>query len=262
MSSVEGKDSPASSTRLVIAEDHALVREGVRSLLEREPDLEVVGEAEDGREAVELCRRLRPKLALVDLRMPEIDGIAATRAIKRELPHTIVLILTGLAEPDYLLKALKAGAAGYVLKYTISEEMLDAIRKALSGESPLDEELVARSLRQLADEMHEEEKPADLALGPRRSPEETPVGAPDEHPEAHLLLGLLTPREAEVLRLMARGHTNREIAQELSIALSTVKNHVHTIIAKLEVSDRTQAAVRGVELGLFPAERGEEGGPF
>ena len=204
---MEGEDSPASSTRLVIADDHALVREGVRSLLEREPDLEVVGEAEDGREAVELCRSLRPELVLMDLRMPEIDGIAATRAIKRELPHTIVLILTGLAEPDYLLKALKAGAAGYVLKYTISEEMLDAIRKALSGESPLDEELVARSLRQLADEMHEEEKPAVLAPGPRGSPEETCVGAPDEHLEALLLLGLLTPREAEVLRLMVQGHT-------------------------------------------------------
>ena len=108
----------------------------------------------------------------------------------------------------------------------------------------------------------EEEKPADLAPRARSSPEETPVGAPDEHLEAHLLLGLLTPREAEVLRLMVRGHTNREMAQELSIALSTVKNHVHSIIAKLEVSDRTQAAVRAVELGLFPAERGEEGGPF
>jgi DNA-binding NarL/FixJ family response regulator len=108
----------------------------------------------------------------------------------------------------------------------------------------------------------EEEKPADLAPRARSSSEETPVGAPDEHPEAHLLLGLLTPREAEVLRLMVRGHTNREMAQELSIALSTVKNHVHTIIGKFEVSDRTQAAVRAVELGLFSAEQGEERGTF
>jgi DNA-binding NarL/FixJ family response regulator len=106
--------------------------------------------------------------------------------------------------------------------------------------------------------MLEEEKPADLAPRARSSPEETPVGAPDEHLEAHLLLGLLTPREAEVLRLMVRGHTNREMAQELSIALSTVKNHVHTIIGKFEVSYRTQAAVRAVELGLFSAKQGEE----
>jgi DNA-binding NarL/FixJ family response regulator len=109
--------------------------------------------------------------------------------------------------------------------------------------------------------MLEEEKPADLAPRARSSPEETPVGAPDEHLEAHLLLGLLTPREAEVLRLMVLGHTNREIAQELSIALSTVKNHVHTTIGKFEVSYRTQAAVRAVELGLFSAEQGRKGKP-
>jgi len=252
---VEGEDPPARSTRLVIADDHPLVREGVRSLLAREPDLEVVGEAKDGREAVDLCRRLRPELVLMDLRMPQIDGIAATRAIKRELPHTIVLILTALAETDSLLEGLKAGAAGYVLKHTISEEMVEAIRKALSGESPLDEGLAACLLRQLADEIHEEEELADLAPGPSSSPEETPVEAPTERPEVHLL-ELLTPREAEILRLIARGHTNREIARELSVALSTVKNHVHTIITKLEVSDRTQAAVRAVELGLLAAEQG------
>lgn len=259
---MEGEDPPAHSTRLVIADDHPLVREGVRSLLAREPDLEVVGEAEDGREALDLCRRLRPDLVLMDLRMPGIDGIAATRATKQELPHTIVLILTAHADPNYLLEALKAGAAGYILKHAISQEMVGAIRSALSGESPLDQELAAGLLRQLAEEMHEEKEPAELAPKPGRScPEkETPVeapavGVPDEHPEAHLL-ELLTLREVEILRLMARGYTNREIAQELSIALSTVKNHVHTIIGKLEVSDRTQAAVRAVELGLFPAERG------
>ena len=234
-------------TTLVIVDDHPLYRSALRQMLHRQPDLEVVGEAADGREALELCRLLRPRLVLMDIRMPEMDGIAATRAIKQELPQIIVLMITSFEDPNYLLEALKAGAAGYILKYTTQEEIIDAIRKVLSGESPLNQELAARLLRHLTDRMREEENLTSAA----------PEGVPEE-PTEPPPLELLTPREVEVLRLLARGQNNREIAQTLSVAVSTVKNHIQHILTKLGVSDRTQAAVRAVELGLFPTEQEQE----
>jgi DNA-binding NarL/FixJ family response regulator len=130
--------------RLVIADDHHLVRRGLRSMLAGEPDLEVVGEAENGREALELCRELRPDLVLMDVRMPQMDGLQATRAIKGELPATNILMVTTHESPEYLVEALKTGAAGYVLKDASRRQLIDAIRRVVNGESPSNQEPTAR----------------------------------------------------------------------------------------------------------------------
>lgn len=228
-------DSPA---RLLIADDHALVREGLRTMLAREADLEVVGEAEDGRQAVQLCRTLRPDLVLMDVRMPGMDGLAATRAIKSESPRVSILVITTHAETDYLLGAVEAGAAGYVLKDATKRELVDAVRKVLAGESALNQDLAMGLLRRLAGEGRR----AVTAPGP------SPAGRPDSPIEP------LTTHEIEVLRLVAGGLTNKEIALQLFVSAGTVKNRVQSIITKLGVSDRTQATVRAMELGLLPLD--------
>jgi DNA-binding NarL/FixJ family response regulator len=217
----EGQSKPA---RLLIADDQELVRVGLRSMLAGERWLEIVGEATNGHEALELCRRLQPDLALLDVRMPELDGLAATRAIRQACPETRVLIVTTHESTEYLLAALNAGAAGYLLKDATRPELIAAVRQVLRGESSLNGELAARALQRLA------------------SARADPTAALPER---------LTRREQEVLRLLAEGLTNREIAHSLTISVGTVKIHVEHIIAKLGVADRTQAAVRAVELGLL-----------
>jgi DNA-binding NarL/FixJ family response regulator len=221
--------------RLVLADDHHLLRRGFRSLLSGEPGLEVVGEASTGLEAIELCRRLAPDLVLMDVRMPEMDGITATRRIKHDQPGVSVLMVTMHENPDYLLEALDAGAAGYVLKDAPAERLINAVRRTLDGESPLNQELATRLLRQLALEKQHELHPS-----------------PSGHPEPED--GTLTPREKEVLGLLTTGQTNQQIAQTLTISKRTAKVHVARIIRKLGVSDRTQAAVRAIELGLTSLE--------
>jgi len=230
-------------SRIVIADDHPLYRSALRQMVDGQPDMEVVGEAENGREALELCRDLHPEVVLMDLRMPEMDGLAATRALKLELPGTIVLVLTAFEDPDYLSQALKAGAAGYVLKQSDPQEITDAIRKVLDGEFALNQELATSLLRQLLAEAPEQPEPA-------AAPASTPVERFEEHQRARLLEAL-TERELEVLTLVARGHTNQQIAQSLLVSVSTIKKHIHNIISKLEVSDRTQAAIKAIELGML-----------
>jgi DNA-binding NarL/FixJ family response regulator len=227
--------------RLLLADDHELVRDGFHRMLGREPDLEVVGEAADGREAVELCRSLRPDLVLMDVRMPKMDGLEATRAIKAEQPEASILVVTTYENPDYLFEALKAGAAGYVLKDAPKSQLVSAVRRVLSGESPLNQELAARLIQRLADQMA-----GQPAQPPRTEEEEraTATGAPPT------LFEDLTPRELEVVRLLTQGKTNPQIARSLVISRATAKIHVEHIIRKLGVSDRTQAAVRAIELGL------------
>ena len=231
----EGRYAPA---RIVIADDHGLVRQGFRSMLAREEGLEVIGEAEDGREAVEVCSRLQPDLVLMDVRMPKMDGLAATREIKQRHPKTIVLVVTMHENPDYLLEAVKAGAAGYVLKGSPNTEITSSVRRALEGESPLNQELAMHVIHNLVDM-------GTQGVSPPSEPHPH-----EERPESSLPKPLAR-RELEVLRLLARGKTNQEIAQILGLSALTVKTYVQRIIAKLGVSDRTQAAVRAAELGLL-----------
>lgn len=224
--------------RIAIVDDHEAVREGISAMLSGEDGIEVVGSAHDGREAIKLCRTVRPTLVLMDVRMPDMDGLAATRAIKRQFPDTSVLILTMHSNQDYLLEAIRAGAAGYVLKDASQNQLTTAIRKVLEGEVSLNRELATQLLRRLAAEEEDSRKSARKQGVPGR---ESP----------------LTRRELEVLELMALGKTNREIAENFVISVGTTKNHVEHIISKLGVSDRTQAVVRSLESGLiaFPEHR-------
>ena len=219
--------------RLIIADDHALLRSGIRSMLASDPDLEVVGEAADGLEALELCRTLHPDLVLMDVRMPRMDGLAATRAIKEEFPRISVVMVTMQDDPDYLFEAVVAGAAGYVLKGATPDQLTDAVRRVLGGESMLDQGLTISLIKTMADRREIE-------------PDPTPTREPSE-----LLAEPLTDRETEILHLLAQGQTNPQIARQLVVSPGTVKNHVRHIIAKLGVSDRTQAAVRAMQLGLI-----------
>ncbi len=225
-----GLNEGRAATRLVVVDDHDLAREGIKDMLLDETDIEVVGEAANGREALLVCSRTRPDMLLMDVRMPEMDGLAATSEIKKRYPETSVLMVTMHENPDYLLEALKAGAAGYVLKDAPQEEVVGAVRRVREGESPLDPELAARLLRRLASEG-----------GPAGDRRAVRGSSTDQ----------LTPREMEVLLLMKLGHTNRQIAKELVISLGTAKNHVEHIIAKMGVSDRTQAVVKALELGVL-----------
>jgi DNA-binding NarL/FixJ family response regulator len=217
-------------SRIVVADDHPLIREALTRTIDEQPDLDAVGEATDGFEALELCHRFQPELVLMDVLMPRMDGLEATRQIKRESPRTIVLVLSAVEDPDYLSEALKAGASGYVQKDATTQETLEAVRKVLEGESSLDQELATQLLKRLM---------------------EDPKPEPNGRAKGKALEVLLSAREREVLGLIARGYTNQQIARKLLISVSTVKKHVRNAICKLGVSDRTQAAVRAVELGVL-----------
>ena len=214
--------------RIVVADDHELARAGLRTMLAAEDDFEVVGEAAGGAEALALCATLTPDLVLMDVRMPDLDGLAATRAIKQAFPEVCVVIVTMYENADYMFEALKAGAAGYVLKDATQAQLVGAIRQVLRGDALLNSELATQVLYRLAG---------------GATPQSTPPAQ------------RLTPREYEVLRLLAQGQTNREIARNLGITAGTAKVYVERIIAKLGVSDRTQAAVRAIGLGLLAPPR-------
>jgi DNA-binding NarL/FixJ family response regulator len=225
MSYTSEPNAGARRKRVVLADDHDLVRAGLRCLLSGERGLEVVGEAANGRDALVLCRRLKPDVILMDVRMPDMDGLAVARSVKHESPATIVILFTMYENADYLVEALKAGAAGYLLKGASKGEIITTVRQVLAGESVLHADLVLQLLRRLSGAT---QKPG-IAQG-------------------------LTRREYDVLGLVALGQTNREIADTLSLTVSTVKTHVEHLIGKLNVSDRTQAAVRAIELGLIAAQ--------
>jgi DNA-binding NarL/FixJ family response regulator len=256
--------------RILIADDHALVREGLRTMLSGEEGIEVIAEAKDGRQALTLCRELGPDLVLMDVRMPVMDGLEATKRIKDEMPKTSVMMVTMHENPDYLFEAVKAGAAGYVLKDASGERLLSAVRRTLEGESPLNEEVAMRLLRRLARESRgESSSEGGSGWTSREPPEDAPEEAEGEgdepltthpvatRPGAHQAgsggaaqIESLTPREVEVLKLLSQGQTNPQIAQNLLFSVSTVKAQVRSILAKLGVSDRTQAAVRAIESRL------------
>jgi two-component system, NarL family, response regulator LiaR len=261
--------------RILIADDHALVREGLRTMLSGEDGIEIIAEANDGQQALTICRELEPDLVLMDVRMPVMDGLEATRKIKQEMPQTSIMMVTMHENPDYLFEAVKAGAAGYVLKDASGERLLGAVRRTLEGESPLNQELAMRLLKRLARESRGERSEGGSG-GTSREP---PVDAPEEadgegeepvttypvatrsgahqagsggsaQPRGAAQIESLTPREVEVLKLLSQGQTNPQIAQNLLFSVSTVKAQVRSILSKLGVSDRTQAAVRAIESRL------------
>jgi DNA-binding NarL/FixJ family response regulator len=234
------------AARIVVADDHHLVRSALVDLLRKYSGFEVIGEAAHGQEALELCCRLKPDLVLMDVSMPEMDGIEAARAIRRELPQTVVLMMTASEEPRHLAEALEAGAAGYVLKTVRPQQLVNAIRRALEGETPLNQELSKEVILSLMGEKREEQGQAGNPVF------EAPSRPSRLRSEPASAGGRLTPREVEVLRLAARGYTNQQIARELLISTSTAKNHLQRIFAKLGASDRTQAVVMAIESGLIP----------
>jgi DNA-binding NarL/FixJ family response regulator len=239
----------APKAKVLVVDDYAFMRVAINAILTTDSSLEVVGEARDGQEALERCRELRPDLVLMDVSMPKVDGLEATRYIKAHSPETSVLILTAHADHSLLMDAVKAGAAGYVLKGDHPDHVLDAVRAVLDGETPLDQGLAMKLLRSIGEEATAQEN-----VRPQTQP--TTSGEPAT--SASSMANPLTPRETEVLDHIASGKTNRQIAQLLHLSLSTVKRHLERILAKLEVSDRTQAAVKGIELGLVPPGRKEE----
>jgi DNA-binding NarL/FixJ family response regulator len=200
------------SIRILIVDDHAVVREGLRTFLELQDGLEVVGEAGDGEEALPLAEQLQPDVVLMDLVMPKLDGVGAMQELRRRVPGARVIVLTSFPEDDRLLPAIRAGAAGYLLKNVQPQELARAVRLADEGETLIDPAVAARLVHAVADGQADEPEP-------------------------------LTPREQEVLELIGRGYSNKRIALELGVAEKTVKTHVSHVLAKLGVSDRTQAAL-------------------
>ena len=210
----------AEPIRVLLVDDHAVVREGLRAFLELQDGIEVVGEAADGEEAIAAALRLGPDVVLMDLVMPRLDGVAAMRILRERSPGARVIVLTSFVDDDRLLAALRSGAAGYLLKNAQPQELARAVRAAHAGEALLDPVVAARLVETLS------------ARG-------------DEQP-----LDRLTPREREVLQLIGRGFPNKQIARELDLSEKTVKTHVGHVLAKLGVTDRTQAAVVAVRAGL------------
>ena len=206
--------------QVMIVDDHAIVREGLRLLLSEEMEIEVVGEASNGREAVLRAEMLLPQVILMDLMMPEMDGIAATQAIRQNFPACQVIVLTSFAEDQRVPDAIQAGAIGYLLKDVLKSDLLLAIQAAARGEPTLHPEAQRQLMRQMT------------------------------QPIPQNLLGALTEREMDVLRLIARGHSNKEIAGSLHLTEGTVKGYVSTILGKLQVADRTQAALYAVKHGV------------
>jgi DNA-binding NarL/FixJ family response regulator len=205
--------------KVLLVDDQGLIRQGLKVLLELEPDLEIVGEAENGKIAINLVEQLQPDVVLMDVRMPIMDGVAATQEIQNRFPNIKVLVLTTFDDDQYVKAALQNGAMGYLLKDTPSEELAVAIRAVDKGYSQLGPGIVKKLLNQF-----------------------TP-NQPNPTPSVPSALSELTPREKEVLHLIATGASNREIAQTLYISEGTVKNHVTNILNRLNLRDRTQAAI-------------------
>ncbi len=212
--------------RVLLVDDQAIVREGLRSMLSPEPDIVVVGEAGDGHEAVRLVVERSPHIVLMDVRMPGMDGLAALEAIKRVSSRTSVIMVTLYDDADYLMRAVSAGAAGYILKDASRDELVRAVRVTAEGGAIIAPSMLPQLLKRMSHLMAE--------------------NAPSSPPRVRL-----SEREIEVLRLMAEGLTNQEIAERLFLSPTTVKTHVQNILQKLDVSDRTQAAVCAVRYGLI-----------
>jgi len=218
--------------RLILADDHALLRQGTAELLRREPDLEVIGEASNGLEAVELARHLRPDLVAMDVRMPTLSGLEATRRLREVAPEVRVLVLTAYDEDQYVFSLLQAGASGYLLKSAPVSELVKAIHRVCQGDTPLDPLIARKLVLRVSDQ--------GVRLAAARE-------------EVHLAEEL-TARELDVLRLLARGLSNRAIADELSISDRTVQTHLTNIFAKLHVTSRMEAVLMAIRRGWLMLE--------
>jgi DNA-binding NarL/FixJ family response regulator len=214
--------------RVLLVDDQALFREGLETLLSVHKDIQVVGQASNGQEAVEVATKVLPDVVLMDVRMPVLDGVAATRLLKEALPQCRVIVLTTFDDDEYIFDALRTGAAGYLLKDVPSARLVEAIRATARGESILEPSVAAKLIAEF-----------------------TRVSSMVPAAQMEQMVEPLSERELEILALIARGASNREIASQLFIAEGTVKNHVTHILGKLGVRDRTQAALKARELGLL-----------
>lgn len=221
-------------TRLLIADDDDLMRAGLAELLAGEDDVEIVGQARTGREAVVRTRALRPEVVLMDVRMPDLDGIAATAELTRAAPGVRVIILTTFEQDDYIFGALRAGASGFLLKRTRPEELIAAVRTVAGGDSLLSPSVTTRVIERMAHQ-------------------------PTPNLSDRAKLEELTPRELEVLELVARGLSNREVAAELVVEEATVRSHIRRILMKLELRDRIQIVIFAYEMGLNQPRRHRAG---
>ncbi len=216
--------------RVLIADDHQVVREGLTSVLESKGDIEVVGLAADGKEALQKARELSPDVVIMDISMPNMNGVEATRQIKKESPQIGVVVLTMYGDEEYIFDLVRAGAAGYLLKDADSAQIAKAIRAVSKGESMIHPSIAAKILNEFS----------QLSSG------KTPKGANAAKSEDSL-----SEREVEVLRLMADGKSNKEIANDLDLSDKTIKNHIHHVFQKLKVTDRTKAVMTAMRMGLI-----------
>lgn len=215
------------SVRVLLVDDQALFREGLSTILSVQDKIEVVGEAENGEEALDAAARLNPQIVLMDVRMPVLDGVAATRRFQKRFPNMRVLLLTTFDDDEYVFEGLRAGAAGYLLKDVASTKLVEAIEAVAKGETFLQPSVAAKVVAEFAR--------MSSSIKPNQSQ----------------LVEPLSDRELEILRLVAEGRSNKEIASQLFIAEGTVKNHVTNILGKLNVRDRTQAALKARDLGIL-----------
>ena len=218
--------------RVLICDDQAIARHGLQMILASAPDLEVVGQAQDGQEAVELTAQLAPDVVLMDLKMPRLNGVQATRRIRSQSPDVQVLVLTTYDADEWVFDAIRAGANGYILKDTPPDQLLSAIRDAAAGKTPVDPAVAGKLFKCVADK---------------------PV------PQTDALVEPLSDRELEIVQLMAGGLTNAEIGAALFLSEGTIRNYISTILGKLGVKDRTQAVVTAIRYGLIDVGGGEIG---
>jgi len=216
------------SIRILLAEDHVVVRQGTRQLLEREQDFEIVGEAGDGEEAVRLAKQLKPDVVIMDVALPKLSGIEATKQIKAILPATIVLVLTGYDYDEYIFSMLEAGAAGYLLKNVSGDDLIDAVRAVYAGEPMIHPTVLSKLMKRLK----------------TQAAEAVPLQVPQP----------LSEREMEVLKIAAKGMSNKEIASTLYISERTVQAHMRSVFNKLGVGSRSEAIIYGLKKGWFSIE--------